>query len=87
MTKPIELAPLKEVQARVGVHLEHVKGDPRQLLLWLSIAEYLKDAERWQHVAENTVQWNNYEPRTAAEFRNWIDQEIDNERKRLIRPG
>lgn len=53
MSGPLHMMPLADVQALVGLHLDHVRNDPRQLHPWLSIAEYLKDAERWQYVMNN----------------------------------
>lgn len=59
-------------------------SDAQLVHLSVSMLEYLRDAERWHHVAENTVQWNNFEPRTAADFRKWVDQEIHNEQQRFV---
>lgn len=86
MSGPIPTMSLDKLKEALGVALddERVRHDPKMLLICLSIGEYLKDAERWQHVAENTVQWNNFEPRTTADFRKWIDEEINNERERLV---
>lgn len=86
MSGPIPTMPLDKLKIALGVALddERVRHDPKMLLICLSMAEYLKDAERWHHVAEHTVQWNNFEPRTTADFRKWIDQEIENERERLV---
>lgn len=50
MPGPIPLKPLADVQQYVGSSIEMLKrsGNADTLLVALSIAEYLKDAERWQ---------------------------------------
>lgn len=79
MAGPIARLPIADVQAYLGdsiKRLQEIGAGGQMLQLALSMNEYLKDAERWAHVEQNTVTWNGYEPRNDAEFRNWIDQQI-----------
>lgn len=87
MSGPIHPTPIGDLRLTIlELLLEGKrKGDTELTHLAVSVLEYLKDAERWQHVAANTVQWNNYEPRNEVDFKNWIDKEIENERERLVR--
>lgn len=73
MKQPITTLPLPEIQALVGQHVEHVKDNPQMLELWMSIAEYLKDARRWQWVAAHDVPML----LSPEEFRRYVDEQLE----------
>lgn len=63
---------IPQLLIEVGRAIERDKN-PAQRLLWLSIAEYLKDARRWRWYREygDTI-FNNLTP---EEFDKWVDQQ------------
>ena len=72
MKRPLTRTPIAEVQAIVGTHIEHVRDDPDRAQVWMSIAEYLKDARRWHYAKHNVLPA--LHPEALEKF---VDQEID----------
>lgn len=66
---PLAAIPIPELQALVGSAINVCKGhkDTRGLHVWVSVAEYLKDAQRWQHVRDNCGGIPEFETPTATQ--------------------
>lgn len=57
MSNQIPVMPLDTLRSRIGEWIEDSKQHklPLPTVVLMSISEYLKDAERWQHVKDNVV--------------------------------
>lgn len=86
MSNQIPVMPMDTLKAKVGELIEEAKKRslPMSLHTLLSISEYLKDAERWQFYVRNGPILGDVDMMTPAELTKYVDQEIENERKRLV---
>lgn len=72
---PVTRTKLEELQALVGKCIEASK-EPDKVVLWMSIAEYLKDAARWQYVMAHGLILNSLSEMTPDEVLKFVDKEL-----------
>jgi hypothetical protein len=77
MAGPIATIPISEMQKFVGFCIETYKSgwDAAELLKWMSIAEYLKDARRWHYAEGHSLP--DLHGKALCEF---VDAEIESNR-------
>ncbi len=78
MSGPIPLKSLPEVQAHIGETIDRLRqlGSTETLLIALSISEYLKDAERWQHVMHNKLGLDELSEMPPAQLQKHVDAQL-----------
>lgn len=77
MSSTIPTLSIDKLRMAIGAALddERVRHDPKMLLICLSMAEYLKDAERWHYAEGHTLPTLN-----GKELRDFVDAEIADNR-------
>ena len=79
MAGPIARLPIADVQAYLGdsiKKLQEIGATGRMLQLALSMAEYLKDAERWHYAEGHSLP----EQLSGKELCSFVDAEIESNR-------
>lgn len=80
MSGPIYPMPIDQLQHLVGCSIETHKSewDPSALRIWLSIAEYLKDAKRWQYVETHYIEVLDADmgEMVPEQFKKWVDDRV-----------
>lgn len=70
--RPLTASPIVEIQVQVGRVIRDAKLDPDQLIFWMSIAEYLKDAQRWRYARDHQCP----EDSTPTDFERFVDEQL-----------
>lgn len=83
----LSVLPLPHVRELMAIQLAN--AEPASVIerhVLLSLFEYLKDAERWRYVRENSIVPGAAEFSTPQEFTQWVDDKISEENKNVAPP-
>lgn len=76
MIGPIPLMPIPEIQEYLGDSIKSLKrlGSQNMLQMAMSIAEYMKDAQRWQYVRDSDLDTSQFT--SFKEMQEHVDEAI-----------